>query len=723
MNGFTSAFGGQQPQANQPQQQQPMAAPSQNNTYWAAKAAQQVCSTMQAKESDYFATVNRRGLARLWRLAYAQAFGMNPEAKFDMQTQSLAFVGPEAAFVRFRIGEVRSYVQQMNAMAQNNRPAFQCLALNSDVASVGQVEMSQSIVDYLYRQNVGEQREREALEADGWFGAGYAWLRWDPDGGDMVDVPMPVPGKFMQDGTPAITKVKQRSGAPKITTLFPWEIVQEAYSKDPLWRMVRERANKWEVAANFPEMADRIVNINNVKEQPAAAEMYFYDISGANEDDVIVRHFYHRRCTALPEGRYVGMVDDIVLWDRPCPHPSGMPILELCSGKFFGTQFGYTGTWDLMAIQQMLDEMCSKVATNICTFGIPTIFAEEGISIDVDAIAQGKTIFTYKPGQKPPEQMKIDGLPQSATFFFEYLQQRFMSVSGLNSVTRGQPDKNIDSGTMAALFHSIALEYQSSRQAALDTFREELANLMLDMVRMYSTSPFLIEVSGKKQAPYLKEFTTDAIDGVRKVRVVTANPLLRSQAGRLELFLQTKDLPPEQRGAAIELITTGDASGFTDDSRTSDMRIRWENERLSAGIPCSVSATDNPFTHVKKHTQQLEALMSMDTPDQMGLEQLFVHIKEHLNVYSIMDPLLAVMLRIPPPPPIPGTPAGNLAMMTGMPLMPGAEKMADPANTGSTPKAIPSGGAQSPSDKGPPNPKPAKPPEESGAQPQANPGM
>lgn len=719
---FVPALGGQ-PTNGVQQPQQPMAAPSEANTYWAAKQAQQVCSALQAKETDYFATVNRRGLSRLWRLAYAQAFGMNPEAKFDMQTQSLAFVGPEAAFVRFRIGEVRSYVQQMNAMAQGNRPAFQCLALNSDVASIGQIDIAQSIVDYLYKQNVGEQREREALEADGWFGSAYAWLRWDPEAGDLLDVPMQVPNKFMQDGTPAMTSVKQRSGAPKIAVLYPWEIVQEAYSRDPMWRIVRERANKWELAAGFPELADKIVTVNNVKEQPAAAEMYFYDIAGANEDDVIVRHFYHRRCRALPEGRYIGMVDDVVLWDRPCPHPSGMPILELCSGKFFGTQFGYTGTWDLMAIQQMLDEMCSKVATNICTFGIPTIFAEEGITIDVDAIAQGKTIFTYKPGQKPPEQMKIEGLPPSATFFFEYLQSRFMSVSGLNSVTRGDPDKNIESGTMAALFHSIALEYQSARQAALDTFREELANMMLDMVRMYSTSPFLIEVAGKHATPYLKEFTTDAVDGVRKVRVVTSNPLLRSQAGRLELFLQTKDLPPEQRSAAIELITSGDSSGFTDDSRTCDMRIRWENERLTLKIPCAVSATDDPFKHVKKHTMQLEALMSMDTPDPEALVTIQQHIVEHIQIYSTMDPLLAVMLRIPPPPPIPGTPAGNLAMMTGMPLMPGAEKMADPTNTGSTPKAIPAGGAQAPSDKGPPNPNPAKPPEESKAQPQAGPGM
>jgi hypothetical protein len=722
MDGFDS-FGGPQA-AQQPQQQQSqqaMVPPNTMNMYWAKKPAQEVCDALQQKEQEYFTTCNRRGLSRLWRLAYAQAFGMNPEAKFDMQTQSLAFVGPEAEFVRFRINEVRSYVKQANAMAQNSRPAFQCLSLNADVASVGQIDMSQSIVDYLYKENVGEQREREVLESDGWFGCGFAWLRWDPDGGDDVDVPMQIPGKTMPDGTPAVTKVKQRSGSPKLTSLYPWEIVQEPYTRDPLWRMVRERASKWELAANFPELADQILSVSNVREQPAAAEMYFYDIIGANDDDVIVRHFYHRRCAALPEGRYVGMVDNVVLWDRPCPHPSKIPILEMCSGKFFGTAFGYADTWDLMAIQQMLDEMCSKVATNICTFGIPTIFAEEGLQIDRDAIAQGKSVFTYKPGQEMPKAMEINGLPDSTKFFFEYLQSRFMSVSQLNSVVRGEPEQNIESGTMAALFHSIAIEYQSGRQAALDTFREECANMMLDMVRSYAETPFLVEVSGKGETPYLKEFTAQSVSGVRRVRVVTANPLLRSQAGRLELFLQIKDLPPDQRASAIELITSGDASGFTDETRSADLRIRWENERLTLGVPCQVSATDNPFQHVRKHVAQFEALMSMDVPDSRAIEQLLMHINLHVVTYMKMDPLLAVMLRIPPPPPLPGTPAGNIAMLTGMPMMPGSERMGDPAASGSTPKAPPMPKTQSPS--GVDNPKPAKPPEGSGVSSQAGPGM
>lgn len=690
------------------------------NQYWATKGAQDVCSELQQKETDYFTTANRRGLSRLWRLAYAQAFGMNPEAKFDMQTQSLAFVGPEAEFVRFRINEVRSYVQQMNAMAQGQRPAFQCLALNADHDSVSQIDTSQAIVDYLYRENVGEAREREALESDGWFGVGFAWMRWDPEGGDEVDVPAPVPGKTMPDGSPAITTVKQRSGAPKITSLFPWEVVREPYQRDSLWVMVRERCSKWELAATFPEMSDLIVNVHNVREQPAAAEMFFYDINSASDDDVIVRHFYHRRCAALPAGRYIGMVDDVVLWDRPCPHPTKTPLVELSSGKFFGTNFGYTGTWDLMAIQQMLDEMCSKVATNICTFGVPTIFAEEGIVFDADSIASGKTVFTIKPGQQQPKQLEIEGLPDSAKFFFEYLQQRFMSVSQLNSVVRGEPDTNIESGQMAALFHSIALEYQSARQAALDTFREELANMMLDMVRQYSTTPFLVEVGGKSQQPYLKSFTTQSVSGVRRVRVVTANPLLRSQAGRLELFLQTYKLPPEQRAAAIELITSGDASMFTEDTRSQDIRIRWENERLSLGIQCQVSATDNPFVHVKKHVAQLEALMSMDEQDLLAINTILGHLVQHREVYGMMDPLMAIFLRIPPPPPVQGTPAGLLAQLSlAGPMLPGSEKMGDPDKQGSAPK-VDVGGAQAPGKDGVPIPKPAEPPPGSEAQPSTN---
>src|SRR5215471_1138620 len=608
-----------------------------NDIYWAKKKGKSLVSALQDKETAFFEACERRGLLTMWRVAYAQYYGLDPLALSDFATQQIAFVGPQAEFIRFRINEVRSFIKQQNTIAMGERPSFKCMATNTDYASLAQVEISDQIVNYIYRRGTGEEKERQLLEIDGVFGIAYGWDRWDYEAGDVVTVMQPVPDMMLSTGQPATMPVKQKSGAPMTTVLYPWEVVCEPYSRDEnSWRMVRERCSKWELAAIYPDQKKDILGKSTLDEY-AVSELFGFDTDAVTADDCIVKHFYHPPC-------------DAILWDRPSPTSEGTPITELCSGKFFATSFGYADSWDLCSINEMIDQLCSDTASNLATFGRQTIVVDEGTKYDIDLIALGHRVLTKNPASEPPKVVEFAEMPEASKWFLEYLHKRHESISGLNSVARGDPGNNISSGQMAALFHSIAIEYQSGRQASLDAYRTRSANLKLDMVHLYADAPFVAEIAGIDERPYLAEFTRDDLAGVKRVMVETANPLMRNIAGRLQVFEQVKQLPPEERGPAIELITTGQSKAFTRQNRTCDMRIRWENEQLAKGLPVQVLALDDPFKHVPAHYAEIEARSAQLQEDPQALQAYLMHIMEHEKQWMNLSPFLAAFMGIQPPP-------------------------------------------------------------------------
>jgi hypothetical protein len=670
-------------------------------TYWAALPAQELVDVLQDKERRYFSAAERRGLKSMWSIAWAQYYGTDPSNPTDLATQTTARVGPEAEFTRFRINEVRSFIKQQNVIALGDRPAFQCLVLNSDHDALASVEIADSIVEYLYKKALGEAKEREVLEAEGVFGAAYGHLRWDFEGGDDVKTMQPVTGADGQpvmgpDGQPAQMPQTTKSGAPFVDVCAPWDVALDPSVRADAWSIVRERASKWEIAATYPDQSEEILSTAGLDEY-CIERLFGHDFRPDDEDDCIVKHFYHPRCRAMPNGRYLGYCGTSVLWDDACPVPEGTPLIDLCAGRFIGSAFGYADSWDLISIQEMIDQLCSDTASNLSTFGRNTIVYDKGSELDASMIAMGLRALAKTPGSDPPTALNYASMPESVKWFIEYLHARHQSISGLNSVARGNPSDNIKSGQMAALFHSIAIEFQSARQAALDGFRERMANMMLDMVRSFSTAPFLVEVAGVSERPYLREFTKQSVSGVRKVRVETANPMLRSQAGRFEMFQALKDVEPEKRDAVLRGLTTGDWSGYSDDSRSRDLRVVWENEQLSNGNTqeVQVGAGDNPFKHVMEHWALLEKLSAQDNADGNLVGGVLQHIMSHIEAWQNIDPRLATLLNIPLPPPIPGSPTWQMqmSMMMGAPPPPAAGAGAGGPSAPPPPGGPPSGNA------------------------------
>lgn len=664
---------------------------------WPCLPVAELVDELKGQERGWWHAGERRGYWQLLRLMYAQSQGMDPSGATNA-TQQLTIVQKGATFVRFRVQLARSHIKQRNIMAQGERPSFQCLALNDDFESLAQVPTAQAGIDYVYRAAKGEQCEWRALESDGYFGEGFIWGRWDYAGGvdiikteqepvlDESGQPAMWPGEpdpqTGQMGEPQpVTrdvKKKQKAGTPTLTPLFPWDVVRDPYARTSNWIMVRDVCSKYAVAARYgaddPQKYKNIMSTNNLRSEAGIAEMFAYDIAATTTDQVIVRHFYHERCEYLPEGRYVGVCGDEVLWDEPNPLPEGNPVVSICSARYFGTQFGYPECSDLLAVQEMLDEMYTQVANNALRYGNQSLWAEDGVEVDMNKLAQGGGFFNYKTGQKPPQAIQWAAMPPITEYLLENLPELMNFMSGMNSVARGAPESNIQSGAFAALMMNIAQKFVSATEQSLEQARNDVGNMLLSFLHANADTEFVGLVAGENQAPYLRTFKGTDFGGVQRVQVSTASPLSRTIPGRFELVSTIKDIPDKRdKAAAYQFLNTGSSQAFSDPLMSEKLLIQWENEQLMQGIWVEPSGVDDPVLHNEDHKAMLNKVRTMpptDDPQEMklrmaGMQMLQEHMGRQALVWAMSDPIMCDTLKLPRPA-MPANPFGTLPVQ-GMP--------------------------------------------------------
>lgn len=646
--------------------------------YWADASAKRVIDELKKKEAHFFDAVNRRGFGDAWLGAFCAYYGLDPSAS-SWETQSITLDGERGELLRFRINEFRSYQRQVSAMAVGERPSFQALASNTSYDSLASVTSADTATNHLYWSTYGESKERRTIEKGDLFGLGWTWVNFDPEGGEPVDASLPLPPEA--GGGPSPAQETKQSGEIVIKSRAPWEVFQEFSTEDPedhIWRVAKDRVSKFELAAQYPALRKEILQLKN-DDDPTLKALFGFDTLSINPDELIVKHFYHARTKAMPKGRYLVYVGDLLLYQDFLPFKS-IPLIPYCPAGYIGTSLGYADAWDMIPVCQLLDQVASDLATVISTFGRPTLVAEDGIEIDLNAIADGMRVLRIPPGAVPPTAANFAQVPDWTQFITGFLESKLQSLSGLNATSRGTPAPGVTSGTMAALYHSVAQEINSYRQAAVDQHRERVANLLLDLVNTYVEIPLMIEMVGADERPYLASITKQTFAGVRRVKIKTSNPMLRTTAGRLELAKMLITVPgavetPEQ---IVELVTSGQLKPMTEDARARLLRIRRENEELMKGpavveepdpswVPDPLVPDEPPamLTYVKEvrvlamcdhfvdHMHSHSAALGA-TRDPRARAALMAHMQEHVHAARNMDPWLAQTLGFPMPPPPPG---------------------------------------------------------------------
>lgn len=607
---------------------------SDKSTYFASKEGKETASALMAKSRSFYNVLEANAylekLARMWR-AYHGAFDVSVGVGHQ-----ISFTGEQDELVRLHVNHFRNLAQHIYVMITANRPVMEARAINSDYKSIAQTYLANGILDYYMREKHLEDALKTAVEMAIVMGAGFIKMEWNATAGDIYDID--------ENG------IEIKEGEIEFTNLSPFDVVfdgtKESHKQD--WYLVRTFKNRFDIMAKYPELADKIKGI------PSKSDASVYRMAlmtNDDTDDIPVYEFFHRRSESLPEGRYLYFVTpDIVLSDSPLPYRV-MPVFRVSAGEILGTPYGYSPMFDVFPIQQSIDSMYSTIMTNNSATGVQNVYVPRGADLSVDSLAGGLNIIE---GNAKPEPINLTATAPETFKFLEILIQASETISGVNSVARGQPEASLKSGAALALVQSMALQFVSGLQQSYVKLIEDSGTALIQILKDYANTPKVVALVGKNNKMLLKEFTGDNLNSINRVVVDVGNPLSRTIAGRVEMAQQMMQMgiikDPTQY---IQVMNTGRIDVMFEGDVSQQLLVRQENEYLAEGKNPIVSPFDIHALHISEHRAVL------DNPDiRMNPEITRIvhdHIQEHINKLRYTDPTVLQLTGQQPLPP-PGVP-------------------------------------------------------------------
>jgi len=636
-----------------------------NQNYWANSSTQELPNHLKTKINDYIQYLENSGIMPELRKSYRLFYGNS------------AIIEHDSGAATMQVNHYGSLVRSVHTMVTQNRPAFECRAVNSDFDSQAVTQLGQGLVDYYLREKGLESHLKSATELALFLREGWIVADWAPQSGEIYGVDPDSQQPIYQ-------------GDVEYNTFGILDVIRDVKnkSKDHSWFIVRKQKNKFDLAAQFPELQTEILNTKNESDDQKWNLSYVNTLK-SNTDQVDVYTFYHSKTPSMPQGRLAIMVGETILVDGPLPYNKPY-VFPIRAQDAYQTAFGHSNLHDCIPLQDALDSCFSIALSNLNSFGLGSIVSEKG-SMSVSELRTGLLHLEHNKGTNPPQKLDLLQIPAEIFNFATMLIQNQETISGVNSVARGNVPHQM-SGTAMALVANQALTFSSGVQHSLNTLLEHVGSSLIELLQTFATVPRVAQIVGKTKKSYMKQFKCDDLKGISRVVVESTNALTKTTAGKVEIannLLQSKLITtPEQY---IQVVTTGTLEPLTEFDNAQNMLIRLENEQLTEGKPQQVVAIDLHELHVREHSVVLANPDVRNNPQ--VLQVTLDHIQQHINQAKSTDPALMFMLKQQPLPQAPPqAPQQNPALQTPQPQTMAEAKTPDmPTIAGTQTKFNPQG--------------------------------
>lgn len=629
--------------------------------YFACEEPDQLVSYLHKKSEAWFNSLTSSDyldkVKRSWQSYHGQYYE---------NAHAISWGGESGELVNLAVNHYRNIAQNILTMVTSTRPSFQARAINTDLKSQIQTNLANGLLEYYMRDKRLEQDLKRAVEYAIVLGSGYIKMEWNSTSGELFDVGEPEVEVDPETGEETIIREGYPiyQGDAEFTVLSPFDVVFDTTKENPKmdWQLCRSFKNKFDIAEKFAPDDEKLYDDITAVRTKSEQAQYRISLTPFDETcDVPVYEFFHKPTESLPQGRYVlYLTKDIILVDTVLPYKR-LPIFRITAADILGTPYGYTGMWDLLPIQDAVNSLYSTILTNQHTFGVQNVVSERDSGLTMTQLSSGLNHLEINPGSNPPTALNLTQTPGEIFNFLQMLERAMETVSGINSVARGNPDpkQNLRSGNALALIQSQALQFISGLQQSYIHLIEDVGTNLVTLLQDFASVPRIAQIAGKSNTTYMKEFSGEDLSSVNRVIVDAANALAQTTSGRLQIAENMMQMnlikTPEEY---LSVLNTGKLETMTESQNKQLLLIRAENERLTDGkTDVMAILTDDHNLHLREHQAVLadpDLRMDKDLVD-----RALGHIQEHINILS--DPNNAqILLQLgqqpiqPVIPPMPG---------------------------------------------------------------------
>jgi hypothetical protein len=622
-----------------------------NDIYFAARKPEDTAKIVLEKANKWFNNLDSNGYLDKLRQMWAAYHGAYYSDVND--GHKITFSGEQGEFANLPINHLRNICRHTLIMITATRPTLEARAVNTDYRSQAQTILANGLLDYYMREKRLESYVKRAVEYAIVLGAGYVKMEWNATGGELYDTVDEEldeeTGEIVQEGFPIY------EGDVEFSNLSPFDVVVDDTKEDQNhdWVLTRSFKNRFDLIAKYPELEKQILRLNTKDEQ----ERYrFSSVSRTETDDITVYEFYHKPSEAMPNGRYILFLDhDIILMDTAMPYDY-LPVYRISSADILGSPFGYTEIFDLLPIQDAINSLYTTILSNQNAFGVQNILMPRGTDINPSTLVGGLNLIEYnaQAGGKP-EALNLTQTPKEIFDFIKILEGNMETISGISSVTRGNPEASLKSGTALALVQSMSLQYISGLQQSYVQLLEDIGTGLIKMLQKFASVPRIAMIAGKKNRTIMKEFVGDDLNKVNRVIVDLGNPLSRSTAGRVQMAEQLLQMGAITTAEQyFNVINTGELDFMTENVQSELLLIKAENEKLIEGEDVQAVFTEQHSLHIKEHKYILSDPDLKKDPELVM--RVAAHIQHHIDLLRTTDPDILAMMGEQPLGPVGGSP-------------------------------------------------------------------
>lgn len=629
-----------------------MSTSSRNKPYWASVPSNEIADNILEKIEKYYEYLSLSGRLALMKRSWSYYY------RPILTGGRLNPVGQQGELTSLSINHYRNLLLHLETMTVQQRASFEPRATNSDVKSQSQVILATGLLDYYMREKKLERYIKQAVKDGLIFSEAFVRAEWDATSGDEY-------GKTETGAT-----IYQ--GDIKYTNYTPLDVVRDftmqSSGKDD-WFILRDFQNKYTLAAKFPDLEEEILNDSadalNLVQSTTLSPLNIED-----SDNVPVYTLIHKPTPALPQGRFTTCLDNgTVMQDGPIPYKE-THVYRIAPDEETGTIFGYTVGFDLLPVQESIDILYSTVITNQSTFGVQNILVPKGHDLSTAQMSGGLNVMEYDPKTGKPEAMNLTSTPPEIFNFIGQLEKLAETISGVNSVARGNPEASLKSGAALALVQSMAIQFSMGLQQSYAQLVEDLGTGTINILKDFAAVPRVAAIAGKSNRPLMKEFTGDSLNAINRITVDMGNPMTRTVAGKVNLaesYLEKGLIDnPDQ---FIQVVNTGRLEPVIEGKQAELLLIKAENEKLADGQPQRAIITDQHSQHILEHKTVLASPEVRMDPDSPIMAATLAHIQEHIDFLKTADPTLLALIHqqsVAPQGPVPQD-GGTAQMLNGTP--------------------------------------------------------
>lgn len=628
--------------------------------YWASKPSEEVGQEIFKRVEEFYDNLKKDGFYYLLRKSYNAYYGIQggPSGQMFMSSDILRG-GKQGENYNFKANIYRNVLQHMLVLVTSERPAYETMAVNTDFKSQSQAELGDGLLEYYTTEKRSDRSMVRACEYSLFLGSGHVSVTWNPSAGRQYSV-NPETGMPVHEGD-----LQYEAHTPIDVGVDP----TCADHRRARWKWVRRWVNRYDLIAEYPDLAEDIARIES-RDEEIESWNFTTRFRGESSDEIPVFDWYHDKSPAMPDGRMVSILPGgIVLFDGPLPYQA-IPIYTIMPATYLDTPYGYSPGFDMLAVQVGIDEIYSCIITNLIAFGKNNIGVPQGHNFRHQSLEGGLNIIEFDPALGPPVPINLAQTPPQLLEFAMHLEKTMEKLGGINSVVRGDPEGALkgSSGAALALLASQAIQFSYGLQREYEYLHEDVGTATLKTLQMYANTARVALIAGKSKRPYLQEFTGDDLANVDRVVFKRASAISKTTAGKTKI---AEDLLANQlikdAEQYIAVIKTGNLEPMTERPRTKQLNIRRENELLKEGQMVQALISDNHVQHIDEHLAILDDPSARMSPQ--VVQNVLAHVTEHQSLWASMTP--------------------DLLAATGQNPSPMAQMMAAPPQMGSAP---PSGG-------------------------------